>query len=111
MSADILRAAKAKITEPAKWCQEASALDSEGKVVQCHSSRAARWCALGALWSSGAAYPYFAYEYLLSAAKNLYPGEWSVSNVNDSADHAAVMVLYDEAIRLAEGEATRLAKR
>ena len=89
---DVLRQARALIADPKRWCQRVGRMDE-------------RRCALTALEDvyrhNSAAVHDRATDYLYHAAKGVV-GRESVIAVNDIHGHAAVLRMYDEAIRLAE---------
>lgn len=101
--AEILRAAKEKISDPARWCQGSSARNSLGYPVNSDNSRAAAWCAQGAVAAAGdsALTVHAAMSFLNCAAGELMPG-YHPSGVNDLRGHADVMAMFDRAIALAE---------
>lgn len=107
--AEILRAAKAKIEDPAHWCQGYSWLNSKNQPISRDDMRSAarRCCAIGAValscqrlsdeWSP--------IRFLETAANELGFGEkvlLAPAELNDSTDHATVMRMFDRAIELAE---------
>jgi len=110
-AADILRRAKARIEDPDHWTTGAPARGADGEGMGGRDSSAVRWCALGALDVELGVFGGYrfrdrardrarAWAWLRQVAQ---PG--TISSINDTRGHAAVMAMYDEAIRLAEAEA------
>jgi hypothetical protein len=113
--ADVLRAARERISDPERWGVGVHARDTSGAEVEdCEAlPKACEWCALGALFAEGvqpygddegfseedAALGAEATEFLTRGAD----GEWPPT-VNDEGDHARVLDMYDRAIELAEAE-------
>lgn len=111
--AEILRAAKAKIADPARWCQGEEARNEDREGTFAGAEDACQWCALGA---TGAVVPRTLVimcdaDILLNRAAvamgyletdELPPA----AHLNDTTDHETVMALYDRAIELAEAEAS-----
>ena len=103
---EILKAAKAKIEDPAHWCQGASARDREGLLVQPEDPGACRWCVIGAISVvTGCDYDLSltAHGFLTCAANEF--GKPLAQEVNDETDHPTTMRFMDRAIALAEQEA------
>ena len=99
--AEILRAAKAKIEDPAHWCQGEYAKDALGQRASEYSDEACAWCAMGAFHTIDNGSSYDAFRSLAKAANEIHQG-WGIPNVNDNTDHATVMRMFDRAIELAE---------
>ena len=103
-TADILRAAKAKISTPDKWTKGARARTACGILTTPQYPEAARWCAVGAI-AAVAPTEVEAARGVLSRAlparhRDSYPEEY-----NDSRkSHAVIMRWFDRAIRIAERE-------
>ena len=118
--ADVLRAARERISTPERWTKGVYAIDSDGCAVDTSDRRACAWCALGALAASlpcrdpdilGMRTPLFdEARALLSAGVPRNAGvrscHWSVSFWNDAPGrtHAEVLATFDRAIALAEAE-------
>lgn len=104
--ADTLRAARARIPSEGAWSKGLLARSAEGAPVFPTSSRAARWCAEGALDTVGAAVFGPAWVFLTEAAKAR--GFPSIVALNDAltTTHADVLALYDDAIARAEAAET-----
>ena len=96
---DILIAARAKIADKTNWCQENSAVNSHRIPVHPTNSNACAWCALGALEAASPPHSYG--SNLLYEAAYATHGLRSVVEVNDALGHAAVLQMYDAAIKLA----------
>ena len=105
--AEILRAAKAKIEDPAHWCRGGYAMTAYGAFVGPKDYRACQWCGAGAVravtdtsdFASRAAPIYL----LRAAAEKLGGSSYTpFEQFNDEADHATVMKAFDIAIELAE---------
>lgn len=103
-TAATLRAAWAKIEDPARWTQTVPARDLTGAPVRPDNQAAVCWCAIGALgfgmWLNPSDPACVALE---TAAMQLY-GDYS-ARVNDTLGHDAVRRMYARAIELAEQEA------
>ncbi|AWI90247.1 hypothetical protein C0214_19495 [Methylobacterium sp. DM1] len=106
-SADILRAARARIEDPKNWTQGFFAKDQGGRLVASRDEYAVCWCALGAVIAE-ADYVEERYSarFLFEASKKLFD-EDDVTVVNDYLGHDAVLKIYDAAIAAAEAEAGR----
>lgn len=98
-TADILRQAKALIEDEAHWCRGVGSRNKEGAPVLITSMDAYSWCAMGAvnLVRGRNSTPY---NLLIEVAFGLFG--MTPTAVNDTLNHAAVMQMYDEAIRRAE---------
>jgi hypothetical protein len=91
---DILRDARERIADPARWCQ------------RCYRDEAGRCCAKGAVYYDAGVVVMdvtpvevvVAIDALDDAAFSLYR-RYSVIDVNDQIGHAAVMACYDHAIK------------
>jgi hypothetical protein len=116
-SVDILRRARAILSEAGSWCQDAEALANDDTEVCPLSSCAVQFCALGA--TSRAAdrelsredFNGTVLEMLDRAAADLFPDRCdgaalprTVAEVNDHANttHGDVLRVFDRAIELAE---------
>lgn len=97
--AEILRAAKARIEDPAHWTRGALARSARGMALRSARSRRARaWCASGAVRAE-------------TDQETIPPLLWAVARrlfdmplviVNDHLGHAASLAVYDAAIAAAE---------
>jgi hypothetical protein len=98
---ETLKAARALITDPAKWTQGAQARDKRGQPFSTHNDNAVCWCALGAIEKVADPYSEEAYE----AAKKLrsISPNGTVSDFNDTHTHVEVLALFDAAIAELEG--------
>lgn len=108
---DLLRRARRRITDPARWCQRTYAADAQGYGRRASDRTATRWCAVGALQAES----YHAAGLVVREAHRRLNGaaelpeapnaegvpiryqrvEW----VNDHLGHDAVLEVYDAAIR------------
>lgn len=110
---EILKAARERISGPARWTQNAFARRADGEIVAPDSSVACRWCAGGALRAEANVHDgksgRSANHFLRVAAIERVGGEaqTSVPRFNDWAirKHSEVVGLYDRAIELAEAAA------
>lgn len=96
-----LRAAKAKIADPANWCQLTFAMDANGEPCDPRSGEAVQWCAIGAIDSFNW-FDLSPEDYLRRASLELFGAV--VGAANDCLGHSAVMRVYDRAIEMAEAE-------
>ena len=118
-----LEFARNLISDPKDWCQGSSARDSNGERVMSMSSKASKWCALGALnrFLSENTFQTFG-QYNESCAvvvhqcakalsktsifrnwcddiRGSYGGfEYAIGQFNDNHNHDEVMAMFDEAI-------------
>ena len=109
-SADILRAARARIADPKNWTQNTFAKDADGVELTSYDLSgdeysAVCWCAYGAIYAESSEPFSDAGHFLRRAARELFNS--TVIRVNDYFGHDAVMRLYDAAIAAAEAEAGR----
>ena len=89
--------ARRRITDPRHWTTGAFARDAAGRKAFPRSAAAVAWCALGAVEvevSRGSTNSAWARDRLARAAGGLAP-----SFVNDERGHAAVLEMFDQAIR------------
>lgn len=100
---EILKAAKAKIEDPAHWCQGNAAWDLNGRACVPEDHNARSWCSWGAVTAASRQRGVSAHDYLDRAADEF--GFASAVVLNDSTDHPTVMKMFDRAIALAEQEA------
>lgn len=100
---DILVAARARIADRRCWTRWHVARDRQGRTVAPQDDRAVRWCAIAAVSVEGdrSAIGYDvrqgALVRLRRAARQL--GHEGPSQLNDRAGHAAVLEMFDAAIR------------
>lgn len=111
-AADILKAAKARIADPANWVQTNYAVNAEGVSVGEADPEACKFCAKGAMYA--ALWASFSPDALLpeesrqafmigsallndAALQNYH--RMSIISVNDDLGHDAVMRCYDAAIQ------------
>ena len=106
-SADILRAARARIEDPKNWTTGQFARNAKGDPVSCYSRKAVCWCAIGAVSAERPDnYGRDALGFLYMASADLFKQE-DISIINDSLGHDAVLRAFDAAIAAAEAEAGR----
>jgi hypothetical protein len=96
---EILRAARAKIADPANWCQNNGAQDGDGNPVRVHSPAAQRWCIYGALEAVNVlgdddSLALFALRHSCDDLLALF---------NDNHTHTEVLAVFDRAIVQLEG--------
>lgn len=102
---DLLREARALISDPDKWTQGALARNAHGSEVAHYSPDACKWCAVGAISrvaaSNNASYDteMSAYSSLVQASRRLFYSD-AVGEVNDTHSHTDVLALFDRAIEL-----------
>ncbi|HSM93432.1 MAG TPA: hypothetical protein VLT47_11150 [Anaeromyxobacteraceae bacterium] len=104
--ADILRRARARIEDPSRWTQGAFARDAKGVDMPAScASEGVCFCAVGAIYAEigDDMEAVELWNLLDRAAADL--GFHSAPYLNDTADHPAVLRLYDLAIAKAEGGA------
>lgn len=97
----ILERARALIEDERHWCRGDLARDAMGSSVGPTDSAAERRCALGALVAAACEYtndPRLAHELAITAMRPLV-GATSLTHINDAEGHAAVLTLFDLAIR------------
>jgi hypothetical protein len=95
----ILARARARITDPARWCGTSVAKSADGTRVDYDDPSAVRWCGLGALHVERDLADYGAggmIEALYFAARRMGHGEFACIR-----EHAIVLEVYDEAIQMA----------
>jgi hypothetical protein len=107
---ELLVRARARIEDPARWCQGDNALDANGAVVASAGTEACRWCADGAVIAEAGG-PYGlcgpASGRLRLAAFDLYAMDHI--DANDGNGHAAALAIYDRAINKTLDEEAALA--
>jgi hypothetical protein len=104
-SAEILKAARARIADPKNWTQEHYARTDKGRPVGSNEAGAVCWCAIGALnaeLGANASGEESAFKMLWNASGELF--RMGPHMVNDDLGHSAVLKIYDRAIELAEGK-------
>jgi hypothetical protein len=106
--ADILRRARARISDPARWTRGTLAKDTHGRAVPASNPSAVRWCALGAILAENdgpddSAYRLPAARYLAAAVG--IDGRYLATEWNDALGHSAIIQGFDRAIELAEADA------
>lgn len=108
---EILKKARALITEPERHTTGSYAKDVSGLVVNPTDPHATCWCALGAIAHSvGADYimyhnPSTTYCEVLRALENAsgtWHGRKNIARFNDTYGHAEVLALFDRAIAAEE---------
>lgn len=104
-----LKAAKALIADKSKLICETFARNVLGHPTAVLSSDAVGWCAAGALCKVQNVEPYSSamrvgFDILNQAATYIHKRGFSVSYVNDTFGHDAVMQVFDQAIEKAERE-------
>ena len=101
---DILIAARSRIADEAHWCQGHAAEAEDGLVVWPHDARAVRWCASGAVEVEDQCGIFSSVLVRLVPYARAIVGEVTafgdrVLYINDTLGHAAVLELFDTAIR------------
>lgn len=104
---EVLRLARAKITDPKAWTKNKSARDSGGKAVSADSDKAVCWCSIGAIHAVCSDVKLRAQGYKLLALlvkEQDEEGIWNVMRLNDdpSTQHFQILAMFDKAIALAE---------
>lgn len=103
---DLLREARALISDPDKWTQGTLARNAYGSEVASYSHDACKWCVAGAMLrvADSNDVPYStelsAHSALVLASRELF-GSSAIEEVNDTRTHADVLALFDRAIELA----------
>lgn len=103
-----LKAARARIDTPEKWCQKSFGIDARGSVVfstDLHTV-ACRVCAGGAMICASPVEYCMGRLSILPGWRFLQAvlGETPVAIFNDTHTHAEVLALFDKAIALSESE-------
>lgn len=111
--AEVLRAARERISTPERWTRDAFARDPEGWAIDPKHERACAWCTLGAICSvlpgtdpdpgDGRGPLFDAARALLARAIGRELVAWW--NDNPVRTHAEVLAAFDRAIELDEAEA------
>lgn len=101
-TAEVLRAAKAKIAARKNWCKGTQAKNSRGDGVPARHPDACKWCVEGALRfvTHGQGQPFIDSLRLMSSAVGT---DVHVFNDRDGRKHSEIMEAFDKAIALAEG--------
>lgn len=97
---EILRAARAKITDPKRWAQGVGARDTFGRQVAARCESAVCWCSIGAICAVEGVT--FAGDDVLDYLRTV-SGESSVVDFNDAPErtHDEVLQAFDKAAALA----------
>lgn len=103
----VLKKARGLIADPANFCTSAYARNVHGDKVGSRNPDAVQFCAIGAITraSDGVLGHRSSHVFLYQAAESMVHSPAaadSVVEVNDCDGHAAVIGMYDRAIRLAE---------
>ena len=110
--AEVLKSARARIEDPARWTNIAAARDQNRSPVEPTDPKAVSWCGLGSLeleihheeLAGNSPEDYHVCHSLLSrAAERLY-GRDSLADVNDQEGHRAALNLIDAALQMLDGE-------
>ena len=104
--ADVLRAAKERISDPERWTTGTEAIDQFGRPVEPTAPGAVAWCMAGAVAAEGVratSYPAKAAS-PIGALLNEAVDHQGVGPFNDGAEHDEVLAALDRAIELAEAE-------
>lgn len=101
-SSEVLRRAKARISDPTRWCCGHFARSAAGVHTTSTDPRARSWCAIGAVLAESETVENghldsSAIRWLARVA-----GAETVGSLNDRVGHAGVMNLFDEAIAASE---------
>jgi hypothetical protein len=99
-TAAVLALAQSRIADPKHWCRQTLARTKRGKPIGPCCAGAAQWCAAGAVEAvtCGSKRDTFdVHETLHRAARTKYNRDYVY--VNDIHGHAAIMELYDIAIK------------
>jgi hypothetical protein len=97
---EVLIAAQALIADPKHWTRGANARDATGRWTNTYGNRAVSWCALGAVCRVSTMDEVRADA--LGILRGLAEADGSgLTEFNDSRRHAAVIELFDRAIKAA----------
>jgi len=112
-TSNYLKAAKAKIENPAFWIKGQYAQDAMGNFCWGADLGATCFCSAGAIQAvrnddTEMSYP--EYLYLYKAVQIINPAHKSVPAFNDHSSHEEVMAMWDKAIELAEKDEAELVK-
>jgi hypothetical protein len=104
-TAEVLRAARKRITPRAAWAVGAAARDAKGRKVRVDSPDATCWCLGGALeLASGAPRKRTGLKFVLAGIRSVGSCIRSVAGFNDTSTHDLVLAALDRAIELAENQ-------
>lgn len=103
---EILKAARALIEDPERWCHGVEAVNAAGEPVAAVTEGACRWCAVGALERVA---PRREWLRLIGAFSDYlwdrgYPGHTfnALAMLNDNEGHDAALAAFDAAITRVE---------
>ena len=104
---DVLVAARARITDPRHFIRgnpDLQAINNQGRACSACDPSACRWTARGAVTAEADGRPEQerAYRLLDRAARRLSPNALACQGVLCCQEHAAVLRIYDEAIKTSE---------
>jgi hypothetical protein len=103
---DVLKAAKAMITDPARWTQRAMARNAWGRPCEVEDSGAVCWCLHGAIWRTFCDKPppllVFSVVDVLAILYRVMRRFTTVGMFNDRHNHIEVLELCDRAIAAEE---------
>lgn len=105
-AAEILRAARLKLSDRSRWTTAFLARNANGERVSCRSPEAVCFCAYGALKAETPGPTdecWVAESFLESAATEVDPMTNGPADINDNLGYEAVIKMYDIAIAKAEG--------
>lgn len=97
-----LKAARALIEDPLHWTTYTLACNLEGFVTGPRETDAICWCAIGAYFKFGNNECDNGWGYLVVTSYDLYGTDLGTVNDDPRLGHAAVLKVYDRAIKLAE---------
>jgi hypothetical protein len=97
----LLIRARERIADPSRWVQQYRAVDADRTRVDPTDPSAVRWCAMGALDAEAGERPErHDGDDLWHAQRRLYAAAGRTPEyINDELGHAAVLEMFDEAIR------------
>lgn len=101
---DVLKAARALISDPARWHQGNWACDAAGNDVEPLYMGAVRWCAAGAINKIGQPNKDVV-DQAVNTVQCAIEDDATIFDVNDYGTHAEVLALFDTAIQQLEREA------
>ena len=102
----ILKGARALISDKNVWAKYAMAVDINGREVSVESPDAACFCSLGAIRRAAGCPNYSSDEMSArEAVRAVLTGGHSIASFNDTHTHDEVLDLFDRAIARAESEA------
>lgn len=99
-SVELLKAARAKIADPANWTRFTLARNAKGNPVAPTAKGATCWCAHGALYAVGGTAKSATENILYEAAGDTFHAD--PAEVNDNLGHVEVLKVFDIAIAKAE---------